>query len=148
MTGLEATLWAALVGAAVGGIFSLFGVYVSSCLTQRRERRQQVWQTEVNRIVALEEHGGQMVELIGSHADLEKIREGAADGLPKLKADAGQFRRHKGIAQAIRDLENGLSRLLDSKKRGEEWRELFAEVTSLYDRLLAECDEVTGKRHV
>lgn len=148
MTQLQITLWATFVGAAVGSIFSLLGMLVSSRLTQGRERRQQVWQTEINRIIGLEERAGQLVELIGSSHDPERIRDGAADRMPQLESDAGRFRRHKGIMQAIRDLHNGLSRLLDDKLRHEDCRETSAEVNSLYDKLLTECDNVTGKRRV
>ena len=148
MTELEITLWAAFVSAAVSSIFSLLGMAVNSRLTQGRERRQQVWQTEINRIIDIEERAGQLVELIGGHHALDKIRDGAADGLLQLESDAGRFRRHKRIMQAIRDLHNGLSRLLDDKLRHEDYRETSAEVNLLYDKLLTECDKVTGKRHV
>jgi len=145
---LEITLWAALVSAAVSSIFSLLGMVVNSWLTQGRERRQQVWQTEINRIIDIEERAGQLVELIGSYHALDKIHDGAADGLLQLESDAGRFRRHKRIMQAIRDLHNGLSRLLGDKLRHEDCHETSAEVNSLYDKLLTECDKVTGKRHV
>ena len=142
MTELEITLYAA----AVASIFSLLSMLVLSWLTQRRERRQQVWQTEINRIIELEERTGQLVELICSHNAPDKNRNGIADALSRLGSDAGRFRRHKNIMQAIRDLHNGLSRLLDEKLHNEDYRGTGVEVDSLYDTLLTECDKVTGKR--
>ena len=148
MTQLEIALWAAFTGAAVGSMFSLLGMLVNAWLTQGRERRQQVWQTEIDRIIALEERAGQLVELIGSHGAAEDIAEQARPELPKLAADAGRFRRHEGLMQAIRDLQHSLSCLLADKLRHEDPRELSGEVNTLYDKLLAECDKVTGKREV
>jgi hypothetical protein len=148
MTELEITLWATFIGAAVGSIFSVVGMLLNSWLTQNRERRQQVWQTEINRIIDLEERAGQLVERIGSHQDPEKIRDASADELQELESDAGRFRRHKGIMQAIRDLCNGLSRLLSDKVRHEDCRKSSAQVNTLYDKLLAECDKITGKRRI
>lgn len=144
MTELERTLCAA----AVGSVFSLLGMLVLSWLTQRRERRQQVWQTEINRIIDLEERTGQLVELICGYNAPDKNRDGAADGLCRIGSDAGRFRRHRGISQAIRDLHNRLSRLLDEKLHNEDWRATSVEANTLYDALLTECDKVTGKRRM
>src|ERR1019366_7552795 len=128
MKELDTTLWASLVGAAIGSIFSLLGTFVGSWLAQRRERRQQIWQTEINRIIDLEERAGQVVELIGSYRNIETIIDGAREGLSRLKSDAGRFRRHKSIMQAIRDLHNGLSRLIQDKSRDDDFRKANAEV--------------------
>lgn len=144
MTEFQITLWAA----GVGSVFSVVGTLLVSWLTQRLERRQQVWQTEINRIIDLEERAGQMVELAGSYSTVQTILDGTKEGLTRLHSDAGRFRRHKSIMQAIRDLHNGLSRLIDDKVRGNDPRNSGAEVNGLYDHLLAECDKVTGKRRV
>jgi hypothetical protein len=61
MTEFEIALWASITGAAVGSIFSIVGTLVGTWLTQRRERRQQVWQREIDRIIELEERAGQLV---------------------------------------------------------------------------------------
>ncbi len=137
-----------LLAAGVSAIVSLLGMVVNFWLTQDRQRRQQVRQTEINRIIDLEERAGMLVELIGSYQDPEKAREDAVDGLPRLVSDAGRFRRHKGVMQAIRDLHNGLSRLLHGKLRHNDCGAISTEVNSLYDKLLTECDKVTGKRSV
>jgi hypothetical protein len=148
MTEPNATLWASFVGAVTGSVFSLVGLFAGSWLTQGRERRQQIWQTEISRMISLEERAGQAVELIGSYQSIEAITEGAKQWLPSLEFDAGRFRRHKPVMQAIRDLHNGLSRLLREKQRGEDSRKTSNEVEVLYLALLAECDRVTGKRRI
>jgi hypothetical protein len=68
--------------------------------------------------------------------------------LPRLAADAGRFRRHKSLMQAVRDLHNGLSRLWDAKKSGEDPRQTSAEVAGLYYKLLTECDGIRGPRRI
>jgi len=142
MTQFEITFLGSFVGAAAVGFFSLLVMLATSKETQRRERRQQAWQIEINRIIGLEERAGQLVELIGSYRDLESIRDGASIDLPRLESDAGRFRRHKGIMQAIRDLHNGLARLMDDKMHNEDFRKTIVEVNSLYENLLTECDKV------
>lgn len=146
MNGLNVTLLSSLIGATTGSIFSLAGMFLNSWLTQHRERRQQVWQTEIKRIIELEERAGQLVELIGSYNEPQPIQEKTKDQLTCLESDAGRFRRHKGIMQAVRDLHNGLHRLSRSKIEHQDSREISEEVNCLYDKLLLECDAVTGKR--
>jgi hypothetical protein len=135
-----------LIGASVGGVFILVGMFVNSWLTKGRERRQQVWQAEIKRIIDLEERAGQLVELIGSYNDPVMIKDKTLDDLGRLEVDAGRFRRHRKLMQAIRDLHNGLNRLSREKIEQKESRGVSAEVNGLFDKLLLECDKVTGKR--
>lgn len=144
----QITLIASLVGAAVGAIFSIAGMVVNSWLTLSRERLQLAWEKEVDRIIELEERAGKVVEFATSYRGIEEIIERTREQYQQLEIDAGRFRRHKGIMQALRDLQNGLDRLLDSQSRHEDWREIAVEVGSLYDLLLKECDAVTGKRRL
>ncbi|MEX2217306.1 MAG: hypothetical protein WD749_00985 [Phycisphaerales bacterium] len=119
---------------------------IQARVAKHEDRRLEVWRIEVARIVDLEERAGQLVEIIGGYGGLEEIRTAAADGLPRLQRDAGRFRRHRAIMQAVRDLHNGLGRLYYDKAHHADCRDTSAEVCSLYDRLLVECDKVTGKR--
>jgi hypothetical protein len=148
MTQLEITLWATFIGAAVGSVFSSAGILLNSWITQNRERRQQIWQTEINRLFELEERAGQLVELVSSYRNLDEIRMCAIEGLQRLANDAGRFRRHRGLMQSIRDLHNGLSRLLADRRDHRDDRETRAEVYEFFDVLLNECDKVTGRRTV
>lgn len=135
-----------LIGATVGGIFLLIGMAINSWLTLGRERRQEVWKVEIKRIVDLEERAGQLVELIGSYSDPKLVQEKVDDGLNKLAVDAGRFRRHRQLMQAIRNLHNGLSRLLSDKLDHRDFRSTDSEVNQQFQILLKECDAVTGKR--
>ncbi len=154
MTQLKVAFLASCFAAGISIVSSVVGLVINSWLTQRRERRQQVWKTEINRIVDLEERAGQMVEWSGSYHPLKIVRDKVADDLTRLQSDAGRFRRHKGIMQAIRDLQIGLSCLLDDrlydddKLRDRDWRQTSSEVNARYDKLLSECDKVTGKRRL
>jgi hypothetical protein len=144
----QTTLVASFVGAAVGSVFAIIGMVVNSWLTLSRDRRQLAWKTEVNRVVELEERAGALVEIATSHRGIEEIIERTKDHYRQLELDAGRFKRYKGIMQALRDLHNGVGRLLDSHSVHEDWREVAVDVDSLYDALLKECDAVTGKRRV
>jgi len=145
MTPLKTTILAAVVGS----IFSLLGMFVNSWLTQGRERRQQVWQTEIKRIIDVEERAGVLVELIcGHHRSVAEIVEGLADGLARLESDAGRFRRHRAIMQSIRDLHNRLGCVLHDRSRHDDSRESVKEAMEMYEGLLAACDKVTGKRQI
>ena len=103
---------------------------------------------EVDRIIELEERAGGLVEITTSYRGIEEIIERTPDYYRQLEIDAGRFKRYKGIMQALRDLHNGVGRLLDSQSHHEGWREVAVEVDSLYDSLLKECDAVTGKRRL
>ena len=137
-----------LLSAGVASILSLAGALLHSYILKRLERRQQVWQTEINRIIELEEHAGELVEFIGSHKSIEEIRQYAAKELPRLESCAGRFRRHKGIMQAVRNLYNKLGCLLKDKERNVDFRAAADDVSTMYDKLLVECDKVTGKRRI
>jgi hypothetical protein len=144
----QTTLIASFVGAAVGSIFSIAGMVVNSWLTLSRERRQLAWKKEVDRIIELEERVGSLVEIATSYRGIEEIIERTRDDYRQLEVDAGRFKRYKGIMQSLRDLHNGVGRLLDSQAHHEDWREVAVEVDSIYDSLLKECDAVTGKRRL
>jgi hypothetical protein len=149
MTELKIAIWSAAFGATIGSILSLLGTFVGSYVTERRERRHQVWQSEIGRIIELEERVGEIIELVGvryrpSTPKFTEIWQKVAG----LSSDAGRFRRHKGIMQAIRDLKNALDRLLEDRQRHQDDRETLAEVEQLFVRLVAEFDKVTGKRHI
>ena len=144
MTNFEVAIWAV----CVGGILSIVGILIGSWLTQRLERRQQVWQAEINRIIDLEERAGILVELICSHRSIQDISDGATDGLSRLASDAGRFRRHEPIMQAVRDLHIRLACVIDEKQHCEDPRETIKEVDKMYKKLLAACDKVTGKRRI
>jgi hypothetical protein len=144
----QTTLIASFVGAAVGSIFSIAGMVVNSWLTLSRERRQLAWKKEVDRIIELEERAGTLVEIATSYRGIEEIIERTQDHYRQMEIDAGRFKRYKGIMQALRNLHNGVGRLLDSQSHHEDWREIAVEVDSLYDSLLKECDAVTGERRL
>ena len=107
-----------------------------------------MWDTEVRRIVDLEERAGELVGLVGSYKSVGQIVVESKDEVKWLESAAGRFRRHKALTQSIRDLHNGLSRLLAQKNERGDFRETTVEVESLYDTLLVQCDRVTGKRHI
>ena len=144
----QTTLVASIVGAAVGSVFSIAGMVVNSRLTLSRERRQLAWKKEVERIIELEERAGTLVEIATSYRGIEEIMERTQGHYRQMEIDAGRFRRHTRIMQALRNLHNAVGRLLDSQSHHGDWREIAVEVNSLYESLLKECDAVTGERRL
>lgn len=145
MTEFQTTLLASIVGAAVGSLFSIIALFVNSYITKTRERQQLVWTSENNRMLALEQRAGRVVEIACSHRGIEQIRELIADDLEKLNADAGHYLRHRDVALAIRNLHNGVTRLIDDKSKHKDTRELVTEVDGLFNKLLKESDIAIGR---
>ena len=148
MTELDITLLSSAVGAVIGSALAAIGMLLNTWLIQRRERRQQIWRLEVDRIIALEERAGQLVELICSHRAAAAIRDESAELLIQMSRDAGRFLRHKKLADAVRDLHHTLTLILADKLTDRDTRENVTLATEQYRLLLKECDAITGKRSV
>ena len=144
MTELQATMIASAVGAGVGSVFSVISMLINSSLTKRRSRRQQVCQRESDRLLELEERAGRVIEIAASHRGLDEIRNEVGGDLARLANDAGRFRRYRGIMLAVRGLHHEVNLLIDAKKRHADWREHDKEVGAKFQKLLVECDAVTG----
>jgi hypothetical protein len=111
MTGSEGTLSAAdlakvLIPAVVGAAIALIAPMLTSWLTLKRERRQQLWQRELQRFFELEELAGTLTEALAGHGPLGAVADQLHAQLGQLRTGTGKFRRYPQVVQAIRDFEN------------------------------------------
>lgn len=138
-----------VVGAVVVGIMTIISGIVLSWINKRRSREQHTWQIEVGELGEIKKRAGQLVELITSYQhSLDWIEEHSHDDLQWLESEAGRLRRHPNIRQAIKDLKNDLDSIIDDRRQGDDFRLLKKDAILNYERLLKECDKVTGKRAV
>lgn len=135
-----------VVGLVLGAIITLITTIVNSWIAKTREREHKTWQVEISRIIELEERAGQLVSIVTSYNPQEWVEQHSRDDLQWLLLAAGRFRRHPGISQVIKDLRNDLMCVLEDRREGDDSRTSKKEVISNYDKLLKECDKVTGKR--
>lgn len=128
----------------VGPFIAIFGVWLTSFLTLKRERHLQHWKREKERFLELEELVGELVEQIGSYsADGQEVVE----PMRKLAAAAGRFRRYKAVKQSVRDLHTCLSCLIDDKrKHRDEEVATRNELETRFEKFLVACDSVIETR--
>jgi len=135
------TLVAALI-ALLGSILSLF---ISTRLAIRKERRQLLWNKELDRFFALEELAGDLVEELGSYRPIPDDLSEFESKFEALARAAGRFSRYPEVRQAIRDLHNTLGRMFVAKRDHDDTREIRNELDPAFRKLLTACDTVTGR---
>jgi len=136
------TVIAAIV-AASGSIATLL---LNSRLTLDREQRLVLWKKEVERIIALEELAGKLVEDIGSYRAIDATSDRLSNQFQQLEAMAGRLARYPQVRRAVRDLSNILGRLFIDRRDRQDDREARKELEPACRALLDACDGVLGKR--
>jgi hypothetical protein len=153
MTGSDGSLSAAalakvLIPAVVGAAIALIAPILTSWLTLKRERRQQLWQRELQRFFELEELAGILTEALAGHGPLDQMADQLHSQMAQLKIATGKFRRYPQVAQAIRDFENSAGWILSRERRFDsraEHDKVMKELESHYQALLKACDKVVGR---
>ncbi|MEK7722359.1 MAG: hypothetical protein AAB359_08220 [Elusimicrobiota bacterium] len=131
-----------LIAAGIAAIASLISLILNSSLIIHRERKQQLWQFNLQRITQLEELAGHIAELFGGYPAFEKLQQEAPQLLLQLELAAGHFRRHKILNQAIRDFHNAASRAFVARRDSQDDRDDKRDLEETFARLLKACDEV------
>lgn len=134
-----------LAASAISLFGSILVLYVGSDLAIKKERRQLVWSKELDRVLALEESAGRLVEEIGSHGRIPEDRTSLSERMSALEQSAGRFGRYPKLRQSIRDLHNVLGRLFAAKRDREDERTIRQELDPAYKALLAGCDAVVKR---
>jgi hypothetical protein len=142
MSGNEIITLAAALIALFGSLLSL---YISTRLAIQKERRQLLWSKELDRVFALEELAGDLVEELGSYRPIPEDPSGLGSKLAELERAAGRFARYPGVRQAIRELNNTLGRMFVAKRDREDDREIRGELELAFRKLLSACDIVVGR---
>ena len=134
-----------LFAAGIAAIASLLSLFLNSSLIIRRERQQQLWQFNLQRITRLEELAGNVAELFGGYPAIEKLEQKAPELLTQLELAAGHFRRHKNLNQAIRDFHNAASRVFVDRRDHENDKDSKHDLEVYFNSILKACDEVLAK---
>ena len=129
---------------ALGAAIALLGPVVTSQLALKRERRQQLWNRELDRFFELEELAGMIAERLGGYRPVEPNRDRIGSQILELEAAAGRFRRYPEVTQAIRDLCNTTGWILTEgqAESAEEETSTKQELVSRHKALLDACDRV------
>lgn len=137
------------IGILVGAAISLVTLVVSSRLTERRERRKVIWEREHSRFNELQEIAGGLVEdLLRYSARTDEWRTGVHEKLQFVRSATGRFLRYKGVASALRDLENAAGWYMHEDMRHEsreESEKVRAELDEAFRKLTVACSETLRK---
>lgn len=135
-----------LVAAVIALLGSILSLYISTRLALHKERRQLLWSKELDRLFALEELAGELVEELGSYHPIPEDRSRLQNKFEALENAAGRFGRYPEVREAIRVLHNTLNRLFAAKRDSDDDREVRKELEPAFRKLLSACDTVTGRK--
>lgn len=137
---------AALIAAAIALVASLVSLYVNSRLTLARERRQQLWQYDLEQIRGIEELAGRITELLSGYPSVEKL-EGVFPGLVgQFEQTMGRLLRYRDLNQAMRDFHNAACRVYDSCLHHEDARQDKQDLSETFKQLTKACDTVLKRK--
>ncbi len=126
---------------------SIFAITLGTRLALRKERRQLLWSKEFERLFALEELAGKLVEELGSYSMVNQPNVGA--WLEEFRQTPGRFARYPAIRQSTRDLQNTIDRMFVAKRDYlDEQQELRSELELKLNHLLSACDDVTRRKRL
>ena len=138
----------ALIAAIIAAVASILSLWINSRLTLERERRQQLWQYDLERIRGTEELAGRIAEAVGSFISAEKKVEVYNDLIGQYVQSMGSLYRYQDINQAMRDFKNRAdivySIMIKYDDAGAAKKELF----EAFNRLIWACDLVLKKKGI
>lgn len=137
---------AALIAAAIAAVASLVSLYVNSKLTLARERRQQLWQYDLEQIRGIEQLAGRIAEVLGGYPSVEKLELLFPELIGEYESNMGRLRRYRNLNQAMRDSHNAACRVVDSRRHDEEARPDQQDLTEAFRQLTDACDAVLERK--
>lgn len=137
---------AALIAASIAAVVSLVSLYVNSRLTISRERRQQLWQYDLEQIRGVEQLAGRIAEILGRLYSPNRIDASHTNLMAQFENQIGRLRRYKRLNQAMRDFYNAAGRVLDTVQNSKDPREDKECLSTAFDQLAKSCDEVLEKQ--
>ncbi len=128
-----------------GALTTLIVSIVLFLLNASRERKNELFRRELDRIFALEEFVGEVVEWVGGF-QLGHDEPELQNRMRQLAIKAGQFRRYPTVKQALRDIHNRAGILLVDRREHHDFREAQKELEEKYQEFIKAIDSITGKR--
>jgi hypothetical protein len=133
-----------LVASIIAFVGSLLTILVGTRLALLKERRHLLWSKELDRLLALEELAGQLVEELAGYRTLDQSNVGPR--LEELRQSAGRFARYDDVRRATLQLQNTLERMFAAKRdHTDDERELRSELDRHLKKLLSACDQITRR---
>ena len=147
---METTDLFVLMAAAIAAVASVVSIIVNVMLSSRNQRKNKIWEKELERIFDLEEKVGVLVDdLIFFRCRSEDERDRFFEMQRYLPNAMGRFRRYPELHEALRLLFHDAGWYFSRDMRHES-KEEFAEakknLLSSYAGFLKACDKVLGRK--
>jgi len=120
-----------------GSLVTLGGLWLTSRLSETRERSKYFREKEAERILDLEERAGFALELAFEQKAGEDYAENFKDLMAQLRADAGKLRRYPELSKAARQLRHWCSCVAADRYRRADAREAEREAETALSKLLS-----------
>jgi DNA repair ATPase RecN len=131
------------VASIVSGLFGVAYRYLENRLSQKRERRQQLWRQKHEDIRELKYHANHLTEYLTGYESIEADSENLWESLEKIRDLKYRMREYPEILQALRDFRNTAGfRLREGKEYSspEENKEALDEIENKYYDLIKACN--------
>jgi hypothetical protein len=135
-----------LIAAGIAAFSSAATLALNSWLAFDRERRQALIKKEIDRMFAVEELAGRVLELSASYAGVDTRRDRLVALFEELDDAAGRIARYREVQQAVRDLSQTCKLLFHAMQRHEDDRPIRAELNEKHEALMTAIDQIVGRR--
>ena len=129
------------VGVIVGAIIPVFTRF----LEFRLNRKQEIWKHSLEVLWKVEEKTSYLAEILSSSQDISGQIDELDGNCREIQILTGTVRRHRNLANALRDFHNTAARIIEDRKRFEsrgERDETMRELQDRYEAVLTEIDKV------
>jgi hypothetical protein len=139
-----------LIAAVIAAIASVASILVNVILSSKNQRKNKIWEKELERIFDLEEKVGMLVDnLIFFRCRSEGEKDRFYQMQSYLPNAMGRFRRYPELHEALRlvfhDAGWYFSRDMKHDNK-EEFNEAKANLQSSYAKLLKACDKILDRK--
>ena len=133
----------------LGGVGAIILMLLTAQVTERRERRRELWRRDAELCGELEQLAGVLVDRLRDHGISPEEYDQLGAKIGELARLSGRFPRFPTIQAAIRDLHNTASRIWADGNRyqtQQERQEVMAALGARQSAVLAACDSAVGSR--
>lgn len=139
-----------LITATIAAVASIISIFVNVYLTSTVERRNRLWNKELDRFSELEEKVGILVEdLMAFNCRTDIEQSNFYERMQTLRTTAGRFRRYPEVMKSLRKLSNNAGWYF-SQDMKHETKEEFCKIRDnleeSYQELLKAIDQVVKRK--
>lgn len=141
----------AIIVALIAAAVSLINLFLTTSLTQSRERRKALWERELERFLELEEIAGLVVENSLTYKKLTENEEKELHTqMDFLYRASGRFQRYKDVSASVRNLHHAIGLYISQRSSfgsSEEFNQARAEISSSFAKMLETSDKSLSLAH-